>query len=226
MAITATVVPGVVIEDGVTPLNAATLNLLGSPTVSVTGNWSGVSSVAVDNATIDVGGAGGSLRVKDGAITAAKLASLAVQSGNIDAGAVTVGKIGALAVDSGKLADGAVTAGKIAAGAVTAAAVDWSGGTLAATVTPSLDWSLGLTYTMTTTGNTTITFLNGVDGQSVLLAVVMSGSHTLTWVLPSATYLKWKEGAAPTPSASGKTDIYSFVLIGATYYGAVVKNFA
>ena len=56
--------------------------------------------------------------IKDGAISAGKIANNAVTSAKIYGGAVTEAKLGKGAVSSGKLADGAVTSGKVAEGAI------------------------------------------------------------------------------------------------------------
>ena len=77
MALTVTVTPGLVPVDGTTPINAATLLAMASPTVEVTGTIGGSTSVSVDNTTIDQGGAGSSLQVVDLGITPAKLSETA-----------------------------------------------------------------------------------------------------------------------------------------------------
>lgn len=73
MALTVTVTPGLVAVDGETPINAATLNALSSPTVQVSGTIGGSTSVSVDNLTINQSGAGSSLQVINAAITPTKL---------------------------------------------------------------------------------------------------------------------------------------------------------
>ncbi|HRS29503.1 MAG TPA: hypothetical protein P5255_14695 [Phycisphaerae bacterium] len=103
MALTVTVKPGATVIDGVTPLNAATLNALAVPTVSVSGTIGGDTSVAVDGTTIDQGGAGSSLQVVDGGISNAKLAD----------GSVNAGKLASNAVEAAKIKDGNVTAAKL-----------------------------------------------------------------------------------------------------------------
>src|SRR5574343_353302 len=93
MALNVTVKPGITVVDGVTPINAATLNALGNPTVEVTGTVAGSTSVGGDGVTIDQGGTGSTIRVIPGGITATQLG----------AGAVTETKIGAEAVSFAKL---------------------------------------------------------------------------------------------------------------------------
>ena len=103
MALTVTVKPGATVIDGVTPLNAATLNALAVPTVSVSGTIGGDTSVAVDGTTIDQGGAGSSLQVVDGGIGTDKLAD----------SAVTADKLASDAVETVKIKDANVTAAKL-----------------------------------------------------------------------------------------------------------------
>ncbi len=85
-------------------------------------------------------------------------------------------------------------------------------------VTPaafSIDWSLSNTFLKTlAAGANTFTFANATDGGGITIAVTGAAS-TLSW--PS---VKWAGGVVPTQTASG-TDVYSFVKIGSTIYGAV-----
>jgi hypothetical protein len=98
MALSVTVTPGTTVVDGTTPLNAATLNAIATPTVSVTGTIGGSTSVSVDGITIDQGGAGSSLQVVDAGVTATKLAAtlnLASKTVTLPATSVTAAMLAA-----------------------------------------------------------------------------------------------------------------------------------
>lgn len=224
MSLSVIVQPGIQFIDGETPINATTLNALATPNVTVSGTVGGDTSVQVDGVTIDQGGAGSSLQVKNGAIGATKLADLCVQTNKIENVAVTTAKINDLAVTTAKLADAVITPGKLADGVITPNKVDWSGAAISGAA-PTVDWTTGLTHSLTTSGTTTITHSGGLDGQSLILAVTYSGAHTLTWAVPGGTTLKWKDGAAPVSSGAGKVDVFCFLRIGTVYYATVVKNF-
>ena len=95
MPLFVTVAPGAVVSDN-TPIDAALLNLLAQPSVSVIGS--------VD---------GGSLALGAGSVIANSLASNAVTTAAIADGAVTAAKLGALAVTTAKIDINAVTTAKI-----------------------------------------------------------------------------------------------------------------
>ena len=126
MPLFVTVTPGTTVSS-TTTLSASTLNLLGTPSVDITGS--------VD---------GGTLSVADGSLTLAKFAPISgsrlIGNGNavsaypaelsstdlaftastinIGTGAVTTAKLADLSVAAAKLADASVTTAKLAAGAV------------------------------------------------------------------------------------------------------------
>lgn len=85
----------------------------------------------------------GGIAVKDGSITAAKLANGAVTTAKLNDGAVTEAKLGAGAVTEAKLGTGAVTEAKLADGAVTLVKISTGA---VATVAETLDF-LGIEVT-------------------------------------------------------------------------------
>lgn len=83
----------------------------------------------------------------------------------------------------------------------------------------AIDWSTGNIFTKSISTNTTFTFSNAADGQTIVVAVTNTNSSTVTWPTVS-----WPAATAPTQTAS-KTDIYTFIKIGSTIYGSAVQNF-
>lgn len=90
----------------------------------------------------------------------------------------------------------------------------------AAVAALDIDWSTANVFTKTTSGNTTFTFSNTVDGKTITVVVTAGGAHTAAF--PTA---KWVGGAQPTQTSSG-IDVYSFVKVGSTIYASVVQGMA
>lgn len=115
MPLFVTVTPGTTITSNTT-LDASTLNLLGTPSVDVTGSVDGGSLTlganSVNNAAI-IDGAVDSNKLASGAVIAVKIASNAVESAKIAADAVIASKIAADAVTTAKIANDAVTYDKL-----------------------------------------------------------------------------------------------------------------
>jgi len=94
---------------------------------------------------------------------------------------------------------------------------------------PSISVKEGGAFSISLSGNTTFSFLNGnistpFYGQGFLLRVIGNGS-TITW--PST--VRWAGGTAPDAPASGETDIYVFTTVdgGTTnWYGALAVDAA
>lgn len=85
----------------------------------------------------------------------------------------------------------------------------------------AIDWSTGLVFKKTLGANSTFTFSNTKDGQTIVVALTNTASnYTVTWPTVS-----WSGGSAPTQTIGAKTDVYTFIKIGSTIYGSVVQNF-
>lgn len=83
-----------------------------------------------------------------------------------------------------------------------------------------IDWSKGPSHSKTLSANTTFTFANALDGQTINVAVTnTAGNYTVAW--PA---LQWSGGSAPTQTVGAKTDIYTFTKVGANIYGNVSAN--
>jgi hypothetical protein len=85
--------------------------------------------------------------------------------------------------------------------------------------TPSIDVDAGGAFSLTTSGNTTFTFVAFTSGVSCgfILELTAGGTHTITW--PAS--VEWAGGTAPAAPASGETNIYVFWSRdgGTTWYG-------
>lgn len=102
------------------------------------------------------------------------------------------------------------------------AAQNWVAGnvTTNAISASDIDWSLSPSHSKTLAANTTFTFSNATDGQTINVAVTNTASnYTVTW--PT---VKWAGGAAPTQTVGAKTDVYTFTKVGSVIYGNVSAN--
>ena len=84
----------------------------------------------------------------------------------------------------------------------------------------TLDLSQGSYFTLSLGSALTASFSNPPatgKAYSFALEVTSSGSYAITW----PTSIKWEGGSAPTNTASGATDLYTFITIdgGTTYFG-------
>lgn len=84
----------------------------------------------------------------------------------------------------------------------------------------TLDLSQGSYFTLSLASAVTAVFSNPpATGQaySFALEVTSSGSYAITW----PTSIKWEGGSAPANTASGATDLYTFITVdgGTTYFG-------
>ncbi len=91
--------------------------------------------------------------------------------------------------------------------------------------TPSVDCTAGNIFDITTSGDTTFTFINppaSGTAYSFTLKIVSGGSHSITW----PTSVLWPEGIPPSAPASGDTDVYIFYTTnaGTDWYGFQAGN--
>ena len=86
--------------------------------------------------------------------------------------------------------------------------------------TPAVNCEAGNVFSLTTSGNTTFTFINPPStgtSYGFTLKLAAGGDHTITW--PAS--VDWPSGSAPDAPASGETDVLVFITHdgGATWYG-------
>lgn len=85
----------------------------------------------------------------------------------------------------------------------------------------NIDWSLSNTFYKTLGANTTFTFSNESDSQSIVVAITnTAGNFTASW--PAGVL--WANGSEPVLTLGAKTDVFTFVRINAVLYGSVVQN--
>lgn len=85
----------------------------------------------------------------------------------------------------------------------------------------AIDWSAGSVFSKTLTANTTFTFSNSADGQTIVVALTNTAfNYTVTW----PTVL-WPGGTPPVQTVGASTDVYTFIKIGSNIYGTVVQSF-
>jgi hypothetical protein len=89
--------------------------------------------------------------------------------------------------------------------------------------TPNVNWALSNVFYITLSGNTTFTFSNQSDAQTITIAITNTASnYTVTW--PSG--IKWTGGSSNVPieTIGAVTDVYQFIDVAGTIYGTVVQN--
>lgn len=197
----------------------------------------------VDDVTIEI--ASGQMRIKAGgvgttqlaalsvneskiallAITTALLADLAVTSAKMGAGAVIESKLGdgavstralaALAVTAAKIALGAVGSDQLAAGAVTVPKIGYDTVDVASGDV-DLDWTTGVTFKKPMTGSDEVTFINVIDGQSIVVILVNTSGGTVnpSFVCADQT-IRWTAAAPAAPNITNNTQcMFAFVRSG------------
>jgi hypothetical protein len=84
-----------------------------------------------------------------------------------------------------------------------------------------IDWSLGTQFYKTLAANSTFTFSNVSEGQTITVWLTNTASNfTSTW--PTAT---WVGGAAPGETPGAKTDAFTFTKVNGTIWAAPCQNF-
>jgi hypothetical protein len=86
----------------------------------------------------------------------------------------------------------------------------------------TIDWSLSNSFSLTLNANlTSVTFSNTLNGQTIVVAITNTASnYTVTW----GNSIKWAGGTQPVQTTGAKTDVWTIIKIGSTYYGSVVQN--
>lgn len=85
----------------------------------------------------------------------------------------------------------------------------------------NIDWSLSNCFFKTLGANTTFTFSNDSDAQTIIVAITnTAGNFTAAW--PAA--VQWTNGSEPVLTIGVKTCVFTFVKINGVIYGSVVQN--
>lgn len=89
--------------------------------------------------------------------------------------------------------------------------------------TLDINWASSQTFSKSLIANSTFTFSNTKDGQTIRVRLTNTPSnYTVTW--PASVL--WPGGSAPTQTTGAKTDLYTFVRIGLDVYGSVIQDYA